>query len=84
MTAVPVRVPDLGTDAGIRLVAWLVDEGEPVMEGDRIAELLITGLVVHVPAGGTGRMGPHRVPVGAAIAYGDEIGSIILDEPQAI
>lgn len=52
-TRVPVRLPDLGEEA-IRFGLWLVDPGEEVRAGDRLAEVLLQGATVDVvaPAGG--------------------------------
>lgn len=53
---IPVLLPDLGAgDVPIRFAQWLVESGEPVMEHDRIAEVLVGGVLFHVasPAEGT-------------------------------
>jgi len=44
-----VRCPDLG-DAPIVINQWLVDSGSDVLAGDRIAELISSGVVVHLAA----------------------------------
>lgn len=52
---VTVVVPELDAgDEPVQLVQWLVDPGAPVHTGDRIAELLVAGVVFHLasPADG--------------------------------
>lgn len=52
---VPVRLPDLGTSP-VRFGLWLVEPGEYVYEGDRLAEVLLTGACVDVAAPATGTL----------------------------
>lgn len=53
MSRVPVRLPNLGTGL-IRFSLWLVEPGDPVYEGDRLAEVLLPGAAVDVAAPATG------------------------------
>ncbi len=51
----PIILPNLGAgDQEIRLVQWLVESGDNVIEGDRVAEVLVGGILFHVssPADG--------------------------------
>lgn len=53
---VPIRLPDIGAgDEPIRFGQWLVDEGDAVLTGDRLAEVLAGSVLFHVasPAEGT-------------------------------
>lgn len=54
-TRVPVRLPDLG-EAAVRFGLWLVDPGEAVRAGDRLAEVLLEGATVDVTAPADGRL----------------------------
>lgn len=47
----PIVLPDLSAgDEQIRLVQWLVDTGDHVLEGDRVVEILVGGVLFHVAA----------------------------------
>src|SRR5262245_53023745 len=47
----PVKLPDLGTAArAIRLSAWFVEPGDRVDAGDRLLEVLISGVTCDVTA----------------------------------
>lgn len=46
---IPVLLPDLGVDEA-RIVQWLVAVGGPVDVGDRIAEVLAGGVLIHLAA----------------------------------
>lgn len=52
---VPVRLPDLGADPA-RFGLWIVEAGEQVYEGDRVAEVFLPGASVDVVAPATGRL----------------------------
>ena len=69
----PITPPELG--AAGRFGLWLVRSGERVYAGDRLAELLIPGVVVDVPAACGGTVGELHArpgdPVTAATVLGD-------------
>lgn len=46
---VPIVLPDLGTEQVV-LSAWYVHPGDTVYAGDRVAEVLIPGATVDIPA----------------------------------
>ncbi len=52
----PLHVPDLGEVGPIRLSLWLVEEGENVEAGDRVAELLAGPATYDLPAPAAGRL----------------------------
>lgn len=59
---VPVVQPELGTEQ-VRFSLWHVRVGERVLEGDRLAEVLIPGASFDVPAPATGRLAEvHALP----------------------
>ncbi len=60
-----------------KLVAWHKSEGELVEEGDLIAEIETDKAVVEIEASVAGRMGPREREVGATVAMGGRIGSIL-------
>lgn len=51
----PVRLPELDA-VGVRFGLWLVEPGESVYEGDRLAEVLIEGASIDVNSPATGRL----------------------------
>ncbi len=55
MNPVPILLPDLGTET-CQLSLWHVQPGERVREGERIAEVLIPGIVIDIAAPVTGRL----------------------------
>jgi pyruvate/2-oxoglutarate dehydrogenase complex dihydrolipoamide acyltransferase (E2) component len=52
---VAVRLPDLGIGP-VQFGLWLVEPGEHVYEGDRLAEVLMPGVSVDVAAPATGTL----------------------------
>ncbi len=57
MTAVPILVPDLDAPgAPVRVGEWLAREGETVVEGDRLVELIFGEIVADLPAPATGTL----------------------------
>ncbi len=74
----PITLPDLGSDdQPIRLVQWLVDTGDHVLEGDRAAEVLVGGVLFHVPSPAEGTV-ERLVNTGDAPLRPDtELGHIV-------
>ena len=55
MRQVPIHLPvQVTADASARFGQWLVDEGGEVLAGDRLAEVLTSGVLVYVAARRTG------------------------------
>jgi len=53
----PLAVPDCGlVGCRLRLSLWLVPEGAPVREGDRVVELLAGGATIDLEAPVAGRL----------------------------
>lgn len=68
----PVVVPDLGTRSQpVQLVQWLIDPGTFVHAGDRIAELLVAGVVFHLPAPVNGVLTTIRIRAHSPVCVGD-------------
>ncbi len=55
MNPVPILLPDLGAES-CKMSLWHVQPGERVREGERIAEVLIPGIVIDIAAPVTGRL----------------------------
>lgn len=73
----PVVVPDLGARSQpVQLVQWLVDPESRVHAGDRIAELLVAGVVFHLPAPADGVLTTIRIRAHSPVKVGDVLGGI--------
>ena len=54
---VPIIVPELGTAAeSVRVNGWFVDQGDWVVVGDLVVELLIAGMTFDIASETTGRL----------------------------
>lgn len=72
-----IRVPDL--DSGpqpLLLVQWLVDPGTEVLEGDRVAEVLVSGILFQVASPVAGRLARFEKGQRATVMSGEVIGWI--------
>ena len=87
--AVAIRVPDLGTTVDeIKLVSWLVEEGETVRRGQPIAEIETDKAVSELECVAEGVLLKHVaqpdqvVETGAVLAYVGRAGEAVPDEPR--
>jgi pyruvate/2-oxoglutarate dehydrogenase complex dihydrolipoamide acyltransferase (E2) component len=74
---VPITLPDLG--AGAVLSLWYVRPGDPVFEGDRVAEVLLPGATFDVPAPATGVLVERLALTNDPVAAGQVLGTISED-----
>ena len=73
----PIILPDLQPgDAEIRVSCWLIDPGDTVLEGDRVVEVLTSGITFDVLAPASGILNGISQPVDAVVAAGDVLGWI--------
>ena len=72
---VPVRLPDLGV-AAASFGLWLVEVGERVYEGDRLAEVLLVGATADVSSPATGKLVERSVYPRDTLAPGQILGYI--------
>ncbi len=72
----PVILPELGADDEIRLSGWLVENCESVEEGDRVAEVLISGITFSLDAPAAGRLVQRHRRINAVLRTGDTLGWI--------
>lgn len=77
--AVPVRLPELGADEPVRISCWLVEAGDAVDAGDRLVELLVSGMTFDVPAPAAGVLQRIEKGFDAVVQTGDVLGWI--EEP---
>lgn len=74
---VPILVPDLHPgDERLRLSGWLVDEGDWILAGDLIVEVLIPGITFDIAAESTGRLVEISSAIDDEIHAGDILGWI--------
>lgn len=69
---VSLSLPDLGVgDEPVRVSGWLIDRGDLVIEGDRVAEVLISGVTFDIEATHAGQLIEITKSVDATISHGD-------------
>ena len=76
---VAVALPELGTDR-VAFSLWYVRAGERVVEGDRVAEVLIPGATVDVHAPATGTLAEQVTFPNDALTAGQTLGWIEAEE----
>ncbi len=72
---VPIALPDPGTTWAI-LSLWYVRPGDRVFAGDRVAEVLIPGATVDVPAPVTGTLAERMVHPNDPVTAGQVLGVV--------
>ena len=79
---IPVQVPDLGfNELPVRLGAWLIDVGDSIEAGDRLAELIVPGLVCEVTAPVSGTLRGLECATGAQVQPGQILCQIEPSDP---
>lgn len=72
---IPIIVPDLGCDdEQIRVSGWLVDQGDLVLAGDFVAELMIPAVTFDILADSTGRVIAIDKPADSVVQPGEILG----------
>jgi pyruvate/2-oxoglutarate dehydrogenase complex dihydrolipoamide acyltransferase (E2) component len=73
-----VVLPELGLAPGepVVLSVWFADEGEAVLEGDRLVEVLVAGSTFDVAAPATGRLSEILAFPEDALQPGQVLGMI--------
>lgn len=73
----PIRLPDLGPGpSDLSVSCWLIETGDEVATGDRVVELLATGMTFDVSAPICGRLSRIDTPLDTRVAAGDILGWI--------
>lgn len=72
---VPIAVPELGSPS-IRFSLWHVAVGDTVVEGDRVAELVIPGAIFDVSAPVSGTLIERTAQPGDAVVVHQVIGTL--------
>lgn len=72
MSAQPVILPDLGASPhALTISAWFVEVDDTVEPGDRVAEVLMSGITCDVAAPAGGTVTSIEKPVGQIVKPGD-------------
>ncbi len=75
--SIPVLIPELGVeDATITFLMWMVPNGAQVIPGERIAELLMQGVVFTLDADAEGTLIERPGLTGETVTVGQSIGEI--------
>ncbi len=72
---VPVRLPDLGAST-VHFGLWVVEAGEQVYEGDRLAEVLLPGASVEISSPATGILVERHVYPRDTVSPGQILGYV--------
>lgn len=78
---VPIHLPDLGTDR-VKFSLWYVRDGDYIVEGDRLAEVLIPGATVDLHAAATGQLAERVAFPNDDLSPGQTLGWIESEERQ--
>ena len=79
MRRVPIRLPDLvSMDDGPVFGQWLVDDGDAVLAGDRVAEIVTTGVLIYVASPAEGTVARGDVSPGTDLRDGTTLGTIFV------
>lgn len=78
MPRVPITLPDLGAPRAV-LSLWYARPGDRVFAGDRVAEVLIPGATVDIPAPAAGVLVSQAVLTNDPLAAGQVIGEIAIE-----
>lgn len=62
-----LRVPRLDSSRHAVFAGWLVDDGQQVMQGELVAELLINGVLIQLPAPANGVISQQPLQVGQRV-----------------
>ncbi len=75
--SIDVVVPDLGVSGPIFLVTWLVNRGDTLIPGERMAELLADGCLFHLESPVGGILATRLGVVGKTVSVGDTIARVL-------
>jgi acetyltransferase-like isoleucine patch superfamily enzyme len=80
---VPIRIPhEYVNDDTVKLLRWIVEEGQEVFEGQTLVEVETSKALVELAATATGRVW-HRVKPGGDVRVGEIVGYISVNGDSA-
>ena len=72
---IPIIAPDLRCeDEPIRVSGWLVDQGDLILAGDYVVELMIPAITIDVQTESSGRVVEIEKPTDSLVQAGDILG----------
>jgi pyruvate/2-oxoglutarate dehydrogenase complex dihydrolipoamide acyltransferase (E2) component len=71
----PILLPDLGS-VPVTFGVWHVGVGERVMEGERVAEVVIRGAVIDLPAPASGTLAEQFARPADTLHPGQPLGTV--------
>jgi pyruvate/2-oxoglutarate dehydrogenase complex dihydrolipoamide acyltransferase (E2) component len=74
--SIAIELPALDAEGPVRVATWLVEPGDAVEAGDRVAEVLLPGVLVYVSAPAAGTFLRAERPAGTTASAGDVLGWI--------
>lgn len=81
----PIELPELGTAGEPAVLAvWLVDASDRVSRGDRVAEVVVSGVVFEVRAPADGRLQRLAVRADDVIPEGGVLAWFEPDDPGEV
>ncbi len=82
----PVVLPEIGVEPETEMVVsiWFAEEGEEVLEGDRIVEILAGSVTFDVPAPATGRLIDVRLVEEDIVHTGDILALVETDDEPGL
>jgi pyruvate/2-oxoglutarate dehydrogenase complex dihydrolipoamide acyltransferase (E2) component len=79
-----IIAPEIGADdQPVRLSCWLVDVGDEVNIGDRIVELVMSGITFDISAEVSGVLSKILVTKGSEIQAGMSLGQIRIEQSDS-
>jgi pyruvate/2-oxoglutarate dehydrogenase complex dihydrolipoamide acyltransferase (E2) component len=85
---VPIVVPDVRPgNEPLTISSWFVEEGDFILAGDLVLELLIPGVTFDVTSNASGRLVEVVKPVDALTTVGEIVGWIeaaLPEEPESL
>ncbi len=74
---IPIVLPDLGAEGeSVRFAQWLVCNGGHVLQHDRVAEVLVGGILFHVTSPAEGAVQHLVEQEGQHLGTGDRLGFV--------
>ena len=82
----PVVLPEIGIEPGTEMVVsfWFADEGEEILEGDRLVEILAGSVTFDIPAPVTGRLVEVRAIEEDVVRCGDLLAVVEADDDETV
>ena len=80
----PVILPEIGMEVGMEMCVsfWFAEEGDEVLEGDRLVEILAGSVTFDVPAPASGRLVEIRAVEEDAVRSGDLLAVLESDDEE--